>query len=68
MQTNAVGMGAIFAPNYANLFMCILKEVFVYGTPPGGVKHRWCYIDNCLIVWEGDKDGLETNLMNSNNK
>ena len=52
-------MGAKFAPSVANAFMAQWEEVAVYMDMPAELTLYKRYIDDIIIVWNGNKQSLE---------
>lgn len=70
LQTRGVAMGAKFAPSVANLFMAHWEEDAVFkDRPPQLICYRR-YIDDLIIVWNGDMESLQLfmNRMDNNDK
>lgn len=63
-------MGARFAPSVANLFMAHWEEKAVYKNKPPELICYQRYIDDLIMVWEGDRDSLDAfvSRLNDNNK
>ncbi len=54
-------MGACFAPNYANLFLGLWEERYIYSTHNSFLDNivMWGrYIDDVLIIWSGSESEL----------
>lgn len=63
-------MGARFAPSVANLFMAHWEEDIIFKDPPPQLSCYRRYIDDLIMVWEGDMPSLQTFMdgLNANNK
>ncbi len=61
-QVKGTAMGACFAPNYANLFLGLWEEEFVFNakTNPFFTKIKWWtrYIDDICMIFEGHETEL----------
>ncbi|KAM9325141.1 NACHT, LRR and PYD domains-containing protein 3-like [Gastrophryne carolinensis] len=62
-------MGAKFAPSLANLFMGLWELIHIYEKGYTCLKVWKRYIDDCLIIWEGDEESFLDffNSLNENN-
>lgn len=70
LQMCGVAMGAKFTPSLANLFMAYWKREVIDVNPPKEL-HLWKrYIDDVLLLLEGDLPSLETffSKLNANNR
>lgn len=54
-QLNGIGMGAKYAPSLANIFMAKWEEKEVYLNTPTQLIMYQRFIDDCIIIWSGDK-------------
>lgn len=63
-------MGATIAPNVANIFMSIWEVENMFINRPSELKYHWCFIDNIILIWEGNTNGLEDckSIFNDNEK
>lgn len=59
LQIMGVAMGAKFAPCVANLFMALWEEESIFQERPNQLKCYKCYIDDLIMIWEGDVNSLE---------
>ncbi|CAJ0931895.1 unnamed protein product [Ranitomeya imitator] len=61
LQLRGTAMGSNVAPTYANIYMAVLEDVFVYSSNLWRhVRAWWRYIDDIFVVWEGTSLELET--------
>ncbi|CAJ0940184.1 unnamed protein product [Ranitomeya imitator] len=67
LQRRGTAMGSNVAPTYANIYMAVLEDEYVYSS------RFWChvrgwrrYIDDIFLVWNGDRDELESFLIHLN--
>lgn len=69
-QSVGIAMGAKFAPGVANAFMAQWEETAVYTNTPAELTLYKRFIDDVVIVWNGDKESLEAflNKLNDNTK
>lgn len=70
LQICGVAMGAKFAPSLANLFMARWEKEVIDTNPPKELRLWRRYIDDVLLVWDGDMPSLENffSQLNSNNR
>ena len=70
LQQRGVAMGARFAPSVANLFMAHWEEETVFGNRPPQLLCYKQYIDDLIMVWEGDRISLQhfMDRLNANSK
>lgn len=66
LQKRGVAMGAKFAPGFANLFMGLWEEHFIYSDRPKELLVWRRYIDDIIIVWKGARCDLEKFLVTIN--
>uniref|UniRef100_A0A8C5PB27 Reverse transcriptase domain-containing protein n=1 Tax=Leptobrachium leishanense TaxID=445787 RepID=A0A8C5PB27_9ANUR len=69
LQINGTAMGTRFAPSYANLFMAHWESSVVWtghDWGPNLVLYRR-YIDDVLIIWQGERQELESFISHLNN-
>ena len=59
LQICGVAMGAKFAPSLANLFMAHWEREAIDDQPPSQLRLWKRYIDDVLVIWEGDTTSLE---------
>lgn len=59
-QDRGVAMGAKYAPSLANLFMALWEEDIVYAQQRPQVVLWARYIDDILLLWDGDKADLDS--------
>ncbi len=60
-QMKGTAMGACFSPNYANLFLGLWEERYIYSTHNSFLDNivMWGrYIDDVLIIWSGSESEL----------
>lgn len=67
LQTRGVAMGAKFAPSMANLFMAKWEKDVVYADRWPELVYWGRYIDDILLLWDGDETSL-TNYMHDLNQ
>lgn len=69
-QLVGIAMGAKFAPGVANAFMAQWEEKAVYTDTPAELNVYKRFIDDVVIVWNGDRNTLEMflNKLNDNDK
>ena len=60
LQTNGASMGTKCAPNYANLFMALFEENFIYPRITGKAGLYLRYIDDIFMIWRGTRSELES--------
>ena len=70
LQQCGVAMGARFAPSVANLFMAHWERDIVFQDRPHQLRCYRRYIDDLIMVWEGDLPSLQLFMdkLNSNTK
>ncbi|XP_040212329.1 uncharacterized protein LOC120943214 [Rana temporaria] len=70
LQQCGVAMGARFAPSVANLFMAHWERDVVFQDRPHQLRCYRRYIDDLIMVWEGDLPSLQLFMdkLNSNTK
>lgn len=59
LQTCGVAMGATFAPSLANLFMARWEKEVIDTDPPRELRLWRRYIDDVLLLWDGNLPSLE---------
>lgn len=65
-QITGIAMGTKYAPSVANAFMAQWEEEVVHNNTPCQLELYKRFIDDILIVWNGDKDSLEQFLIGLN--
>lgn len=65
LQEMGVVMGAAFAPDFANLFLGMLEEKYIYFNNPfsNNILFYKLYIDDCLLIWRGSEHLLKSFLL-----
>ncbi|CAJ0922858.1 unnamed protein product [Ranitomeya imitator] len=59
LQLRGTAMGSNVAPTYANIFMAVLEDRFVYSSILWRhVRAWWRYIDDIFVIWEGSLQEL----------
>lgn len=68
LQKMGVAMGAAFAPDFANLFLGMLEERYIYANNifSNNILFYKRYIDDCLLVWQGSEQLLNSFLLYMN--
>jgi peptide-methionine (R)-S-oxide reductase len=61
LQVGGTAMGTRVAPSFANIFMADFEERYVY-TYPTQPKIWLRYIDDIFMIWDHDKDSLDSFL------
>lgn len=51
-------MGARFAPSVAKMFMVEWEEEKIYQSRPKQLKMYKRYIDDVILIWNGDEESL----------
>lgn len=69
-QDRGVAMGAKYAPSLANLFMALWEEDVIYAHQRPQVVLWARYIDDVLLLWDGDRHDLDAfmSMLNDNNR
>lgn len=67
LQIMDVAMGARFAPSVANLFMALWEEESIFQERPSQLKCYKRYIDDLIMIWEGETVSLEAFMLKLNN-
>ncbi|XP_075440692.1 uncharacterized protein LOC142485864 [Ascaphus truei] len=69
LQICGTAMGTRFAPSYANLYMGLWEELHVWGDADLGASLVYYsrYIDDIILIWDGDQELLEHKLQAFNN-
>ena len=61
-------MGIRAAPNYANVYMGLLEDRFVYRTQRYNHIIDWIrFFDDIFLIWKGDGDSLKALIEHLNN-
>ena len=61
-------MGTKCAPTYANIFMGIFEENYIYHLIKGKCKLYLRYIDDIFLIWTGTLHELNKFIAKINNK
>ena len=68
LKIKSCGMGTIYAPSYANIFMDHFERKFLYPfIKTFSLIYLW-FIDDILFIWTDSKTGLEKFLNELNTK
>lgn len=67
LQNRGVAMGAKFAPSMANLFMAKWEEDVIYSIRRLKLVLWRRYIDDVLLIWDGDQSSLDRFMIDLNN-